>query len=509
MYMKFALAPNPGYDCGWFALRGKTAFPACCCPAFLLLGTLMPRSLVTLLLFVGACARVGAAEPAADPTADVSYFKQIRPIFQAQCQGCHQPAKQGGEYVMTTYEQLLKGGESTETAIVPGQPDKSYLLSQLLPKEGKASMPKDKPPLSETQLALVKAWIAQGAKDDTPMSNRQRYDMEHPPIYPAPPVINSVDFSPDGKLLAIAGYHEVLLHEVPENAAEPTKLAARLVGLAERIEVAVFSPDGTKLAVCGGNPGRSGELQIWDVAQRKLLQSIPAGFDTCYGTNWSPDGKLVSVGCSDNTVRAFDAATGEQKFFNLAHNDWVLDTVFGVKNDHLVTVSRDMSMKLMHIETQRFIDNITSITPGALKGGLNTVDRHPAKDEVLAGGSDGSMKVYKMYRDKARQIGDDFNLIRAYPSLPGRVMCVAFSADGALVAGCSSLDGRGQVMVAQTDDAKQVAKIDVPESGLFTVTFRPDAKTIATAGFDGTVRLIDIASGQVVNKFVPVQIETN
>jgi mono/diheme cytochrome c family protein/roadblock/LC7 domain-containing protein len=467
----------------------------------------MFRSFALALLVVGLVAgRVSAEEPvAAEAAGKISYFQQIRPIFQAHCQGCHQPAKQGGDYVMTTFEGLVKGGESGEAAIVPGKPEKSYLIDQVVPKNGAAEMPKEKPPLAEAQIELIKAWIAAGAHDDTPMSNRDLFDMDHPPVYPAPPVINSLDFSPDGRLLAIAGYHEVLLHEVPEDPAQPTRLAARLVGLAERIEAARFSPDGKRLAVSGGNPGRSGELQIWDVAAKELLQSIPVGYDTCYGASWSPDGKLVSVGCSDNTVRAYDAATGEQKFFNLAHNDWVLDTVFGVKSDHIVTVSRDMSMKLMHVETQRFIDNITSITPGALKGGLNRVDRHPTKDEVLAAGSDGSVKLYKMYRDRARQIGDDFNLIRAYPTLPGRVMSVAFSADGARVAACSSLDGKGTVMLAQTDDAKQLAKMEVPDSGLFAVAWRPDGRIVATAGFDGQVRFIDL-DGQVVHSFVPVEL---
>lgn len=445
-------------------------------------------------------------EPAT--SGEVSYFRQVRPIFQAQCQGCHQPAKRGGEYVMTAFESLLKGGESGEAAIVPGKPDESYLVAQITPHEGKADMPKDRPPLSQTQLDLVRTWIAQGAKDDTPMASRERYDMDHPPTYPAPPVINSVDFSPDGKLLAIAGYHEVLLHEMPDDPAQPTRLAARLVGLSERIEAATFSPDGTLLAVSGGKPGRSGELQIWNVAERKLVQSIAVGYDTCYGASWSPDGKLVAVGCADNTTRAFDSQTGEQKFFNGAHNDWVLDTVFGVKNDHLVTVSRDMSMKLHEVATQRFVDNITSITPGALKGGLNSVDRHPTKDEVVAAGSDGSVKLYRMYREKARQIGDDFNLIRAYPSLPGRVMSVAFSADGDRIAACSSLDGKGAVMIAQTDDAKLLARVDIPESGLFTITFHPVGHLVATAGFDGSVRLIDIAAGKVVHQFVPVPVET-
>lgn len=445
------------------------------------------------------------ALPCAAEEPPISYFKQIRPIFQANCQGCHQPAKRGGEYVMTSFEQMLKGGESSEAAIVPGKPEASALLTQIIPKDGKAEMPKDKPPLAQPQIDLVRTWIAQGAKDDTPQSNRELFDMEHPPVYPAPPVINSLDYSPDGKLLAIAGYHEVLLHEVPEDATQPTKLFARLVGLSERIESAVFSPDGGKLAISGGKPGRSGELQVWSVADKQLVQSIAVGYDTCYGASWSPNGQLISVGCSDNTTRAYDATTGEQKFFNGAHNDWVLDTVFGVKSDHLVTVGRDMSMKLHEVATQRFVDNITSITPGALKGGLNTVDRHPMKDEVLAGGSDGSVKIYKMYRDKARQIGDDFNLIRAYPSLPGRVMSVAFSADGSKVAACSSLDGKGTIMIAQTDDAKQVAMVEVPESGLFTITWRPDGKTLAAAGFDGTVRLLDV-SGAIVSKFVPVEL---
>ena len=46
-----------------------------------------------------------------DPNAPVSYFKKVRPIFQAQCQGCHQPAKAQGGYVMTDFAKLLAGGE--------------------------------------------------------------------------------------------------------------------------------------------------------------------------------------------------------------------------------------------------------------------------------------------------------------------------------------------------------------------------------------------------------------
>ena len=51
----------------------------------------------------------------------VSFDRQVRPIFQAQCQGCHQPAKAGGGYVMTAFDRLLKGGDSGEHGDRPGQ----------------------------------------------------------------------------------------------------------------------------------------------------------------------------------------------------------------------------------------------------------------------------------------------------------------------------------------------------------------------------------------------------
>ena len=82
-------------------------------------------------------------------------------------------------------------------------------------------------------------WIAQGAKDDTPASHRDIVDAEHPPVYTLPPVITALDYSPDGNLLAVSGYHEVLLHK-----ADGSGLVARLVGLSERIQSLAFSPDG-------------------------------------------------------------------------------------------------------------------------------------------------------------------------------------------------------------------------------------------------------------------------
>jgi WD40 repeat protein/mono/diheme cytochrome c family protein len=455
-------------------------------------------------------ANLRAADPPPAAATPVSYWKDVRPIFQAHCQGCHQPAKPSGAYVMTEFERLLAGGESGEAAIVPKDAEASDLLQQITPVDGKAAMPQNAPPLSELQLQQIRQWIAEGAVDDTPASARVRYDAEHPPEYPAAPVVTALQYSPDGKLLAVSGFHEVLLHDVATltdpNAASAGKssIVGRLVGMSERIESVAFSPDGTRLAVAGGSPGRLGELQVWNVADRKLLVAVAASYDTCYGASWSHDGRLVSFGCPDNTVRAVEAETGKQVLFNGAHNDWVLDTVFSVDSGHLVSVSRDRSMKLTEVSTERFIDNITSITPGALKGGLNAVDRHPTQNHLLLGGADGVPKTYRMLRESARVIGDDANLVRQYDSIPGRIYDVAYRADGQQILAGSSFEGQGFVSVYETESGKVVHSLQKLPSPIFSVAFRPDGQQFAVGGFSGTVLVYDNSSGAQVASFVPV-----
>lgn len=104
-----------------------------------------------------------AAEP-------VDFAKQIKPILQKYCVSCH-----GGETVESGFRAdfgslMLEGGDRG-TAIVPGDAKKSPLYQVLVGEGDVAQMPFELPKLSDEQIALMKAWIDQGAKsaaDDKP-----------------------------------------------------------------------------------------------------------------------------------------------------------------------------------------------------------------------------------------------------------------------------------------------------------------------------------------------------
>ena len=144
--------------------------------------------------------RLAAAEPAArkDAAEPVSFYRQVRPILVQNCQGCHQPAKPQGGFVMTSYADLLKPGEHDMPGIVPGKPDQSYIIEQIQPDgDGKTAMPRNKDPLCAKDIELIRRWIAEGATNDTPATAADVVDAEHPPVYTLPPVITSIDYSPD------------------------------------------------------------------------------------------------------------------------------------------------------------------------------------------------------------------------------------------------------------------------------------------------------------------------
>jgi WD40 repeat protein len=111
-----------------------------------------------------------------------------------------------------------------------------------------------------------------------------------------------------------------------------------------------------------------------------------------------------------------------------------------------------------------------------------------------------------MFRTKDRKINDDFNNIRNYQTMPGRIFAVKFSPDGQRVVAGSSNAGKGDVRVYQTTGAL-VSTFKGINGPIYALSYHPTSNIVASAGFEGVVHLNDATTGELIRDFVPVPLK--
>jgi uncharacterized membrane protein len=138
--------------------------------------TMLNKKIVSDLFIAAGIVAIAVGAVAADkvdasklpPVAakkDVTFDKDIKPMFEASCTKCHGAEKQKGKLRVDTYDGTMKGGEGGPM-IEKGNSAKStvvHVTARL--NEDDAMPPTDKgKPLTKDQVGLIRAWIDQGAK---------------------------------------------------------------------------------------------------------------------------------------------------------------------------------------------------------------------------------------------------------------------------------------------------------------------------------------------------------
>jgi hypothetical protein len=121
--------------------------------------------------------------------APVSYSRDIAPILAFHCHWCHGNRRQtpAGDLDTRTYESLMRGGGLGDV-VRPGDPARSLLVQFIEGKRGaNKRMPEKAPPLDSRDIAVIRRWIAEGAKNDADIVPRYplaaagiRLDAAHP-----------------------------------------------------------------------------------------------------------------------------------------------------------------------------------------------------------------------------------------------------------------------------------------------------------------------------------------
>ena len=109
-------------------------------------------------------ARIVGIKGQAAPAGGVNFYKQVQPILEAKCAGCHTGEKPKGGLRLDSLAAVLKGGKNDGAAVTPGKPAESSLLARVKSTDADAVMPPKGDRLTADEIRTLEAWVKEGAR---------------------------------------------------------------------------------------------------------------------------------------------------------------------------------------------------------------------------------------------------------------------------------------------------------------------------------------------------------
>jgi RNA polymerase sigma factor (sigma-70 family) len=286
----------------------------------------------------------------------------------------------------------------------------------------------------------------------------------------------AVAFSPDGKLLAAPIFHTWLGFWDVASGREVRRITVPR-GLGAISGCVAFSPDGRSVAVANS----ANEVCLFDVATGAEGRHYVGHEDFVLGLAFSADGKRLAAGGHDKIASVWDTATGRRLHRLVGHEGHVPCVAFAPDGQVLASCSHDRTVRLWDLNTGQ---ELRRLTMPRKEEEVQVVFFTPDGRQVVSGSPYGVR-----FWDRATG-----QLRRSLPGMTSLVDCpVAQSRDGKLIAETGEL---GQVFLWDVASGKRLCVPAGHRRAVGAVRFSPDQQTLATSGWDGTIRLWETATGR-------------
>ena len=251
--------------------------------------------------------------------------------------------------------------------------------------------------------------------------------------------------------------------------------SAILRGHTNEVNSANFSPDGKRIVSASSDE----TVRIWDAETGQEITTLTGHTSSVNSATFSPNGKLIVSASLDKTIKIWDAQTGREIETLTGHTGSVESATFNSDGKQIVSTSRDSTIKIWDAETWKEIKTLTGHTDY-----VSSANFSPDGKRIVSASWDKTIKIWDAETWKEIK-----TLTAGYV-----VNSVNFSPDGKRIVSAPKI-----LDTIRTWDVQSWNEIQLEEKREnieHSASFSPDGRYIVSASWDKTVRIWDAETGR-------------
>jgi hypothetical protein len=423
----------------------------------------------------------------AEEPAKITFEDHIKPIFREHCTSCHNNNAKKGGLSLESFQMTMTGGSSGEV-LVAGDLDSSRLYALTAHKE-QPVMPPMQDRIPQAKLDLLKTWIEQGMPENSGSAIRKATSnasaimvaaagrpegpppmpasiLRQTPLYtPKASAISALAASPWSPLIAVGGQMQVSLYHahtgqllgvIPFPEGEPQSIT--------------FSRDGRLILIGGGRHSANGVAVLHEIETGNRIAKVGDELDVVLAADISDDNRWIALAGPQKMVRVYNTLTGELKWEQKKHTDWIYSLRFSPDGLLLATADRAAGLVIWETATGRLYADLQGH-----KGEIRSLAWRPDSSAVITASLDGTLKIWDMNESK---------LVKSWDAHGGGASAIAICNDGMMVS--TGRDQKVKVWDAAGNAAGEMPPL--AEAGL-EVAITVDGTHIAAGDWAGNVRV--------------------
>lgn len=337
-------------------------------------------------------------------------------------------------------------------------------------------------------------------------------------------LVSSLEFSPAGDQL-VSGSFDSTAHVWDVASGNVIQIFDDHTGVV--LDVA-FNRDGARVATTAGDatPNDTAEdeedrlVRVFSVETGEVLNTFDLAAGYVRAVDFSPTAPFVAAGSWSTGVGGmidvFDTQTNERVFRLFGHSDLILDIKFSPDGERIYSTSADNSVRTYEVASGLEVDRLETFSDRPL-----TIDlSDDGMFAVVGSGHIGNNLIADIREQSTTPSIWVLDLenraeVNQFTQHSDWLWAVDVTSDGQLAASGSGplrppqADMDTSVRVWNVQTGEQLHRLTGHFSTVEGVEFSPDNQTLLTGGWDGQVILWDVASGEVISRFIDPTLNDN